>query len=82
VGSVAAGILIYTVGNTGIDVVNDIIVADLSPLQWRGLVTSLMSAPFIVNAFVGAEIVNGILTHSTWRWGCGFIFVAHHSNRT
>lgn len=33
---VAAGELLLTVGATGLDLVTDIIVADITPLQWRG----------------------------------------------
>lgn len=46
------GELLYTIGNTGIDLVTDILVADISPLKWRGFMTALPASPYIVNAFI------------------------------
>ncbi|KAG8678572.1 hypothetical protein FRC08_017660, partial [Ceratobasidium sp. 394] len=43
--SVAGGMVLYTVGHTGLDLVTDIIIADITPLKWRGFATALPSAP-------------------------------------
>jgi len=67
---VISGCLIYTVGHSGLNLVTDILVADLSSLKWRGFVLSLTGLPFLVNTFVGAEIVNAIVKKNVWRWGC------------
>lgn len=59
--------------------VTDIIVADLSPLKWRGFATALPSSPYIINAFVAAEITEGFLSHggaNQWRWGYGIFLVS------
>lgn len=48
-----------------------IIIADMTNLRWRGLVTGLVSAPFIINNFVSAEIAEGVLPN--WRWGYGMV---------
>lgn len=48
-----------------------IIIADMTNLRWRGLVTGLVSAPFIINNFVSAEIAQGVLPN--WRWGYGMV---------
>jgi hypothetical protein len=69
VAAVATGSLLIEVGNAGLDVVQDIITADISTLEWRGLATALLSAPYIVNFAISSEIVNAILTRSGWRWG-------------
>ena len=52
-----------------------IIVADITTLKWRGLVASLTSAPFIVNAFVGSNIATQVLERSGWRWGYGMFAI-------
>ncbi len=52
-----------------------IIIADITTLKWRGLVSSLVSAPFIVNAFVGSNIATQVLGRSGWRWGYGMFAI-------
>ena len=54
----------------GLQLLTSVVVADITDLKWRGFVSGMTSAPFIINAFVGANISTGILTHANWRWGC------------
>jgi MFS family permease len=75
VGAVAAGIVFYAMGYTGLQVLNSIIIADITTLKWRGLVSGLMSLPFVVNAFVAANIQADILSRSGWRWGYGMFAI-------
>ena len=35
----------------------------------------MTSAPFIINAFIGANVSTGVLEHSTWRWGYGMFAI-------
>ncbi|XP_006455502.1 hypothetical protein AGABI2DRAFT_187797 [Agaricus bisporus var. bisporus H97] len=70
--TIAGGIIIYAVG---LQLLMQIIIADITTLKWRGLVSSLVSTPFIINAFVGSNISTSILTHSTWRWGYGMFAI-------
>lgn len=56
------------VGGAGLDLINDIIVADLTPLEWRGFVSSLLSAPFIINTWFSGEIVAALSDQGEWRW--------------
>lgn len=58
--SLAAGQVIYSVGNTGLDMVTSIIIADLTDLQWRGFATALYSTPYIVNAYISGYIVEDV----------------------
>ena len=71
---VVFGMLIYTVGHSGLSLVTEVLVADLSSLKWRGLVLSLTSLPFLFNSFIGAEIVNA-LGERNWRWGFGIFAI-------
>ncbi|KAM5541824.1 hypothetical protein V8D89_004553 [Ganoderma adspersum] len=75
VGALAAGIILYSVGFTGFQLLMSIIVADITTLKWRGLVASLTSAPFIVNAFVGSNVATQVLERSGWRWGYGMFAI-------
>ncbi|KAL5633959.1 hypothetical protein ACGC1H_005971 [Rhizoctonia solani] len=74
--AIAGGMVLYTVGHTGLDLVTDIIIADITPLKWRGFATALPSAPFILNAFISAEIVTGVTNGPGWRWGFAIIVPA------
>ncbi len=47
-----------------------IIIADITTLKWRGLVSGLTSAPFLVNAVIGSKLATAVLENLGWRWGC------------
>jgi biotin transporter BioY len=70
VASVAGGIIVYAVGYTGLQLLTQIIIADITTLKWRGLVSGLVNSPFIINGFVGANIASAIVSRGSWRWGC------------
>lgn len=55
---------------SGLQILTQIMIADITTLTWRGLVVSLVSAPFLVNAFIGSNISTAVIEHLGWRWGC------------
>lgn len=67
----AVGSIIQEVGDAGLDLVCNILAADVSPLQWRGLATAAVDSPYIVFAWVGANVGGDILDSGNWRWGYG-----------
>ncbi|BGP20482.1 hypothetical protein JCM10213v2_008643 [Rhodosporidiobolus nylandii] len=71
----AAGAIIYEVGYAGLQILIQIVIADCTNLRWRGLVSSLTSIWFFINAFVSANIVAGILKTSNWHWGYGMFII-------
>ncbi|KAG6830481.1 hypothetical protein H0H92_000488 [Tricholoma furcatifolium] len=73
--TVAGGIILYAIGYTGLQLLTQIIIADITTLKWRGLVSSLISLPFIVNAFIGANVSASIIAHAGWRWGYGMFAI-------
>ncbi|KAJ7903673.1 major facilitator superfamily domain-containing protein [Mycena olivaceomarginata] len=77
IGAVAGGEMIYGIGNTGIDLVTGIILADITSLQWRGLIQGLFSMPFVITAFVAGKISTGISANTLngWRWGYGMFVI-------
>lgn len=56
--------------DSGLQLLTSIILGDVTTLKWRGLAAGIFASPYIVNAFVGANVATGVLEHSTWRWGC------------
>ncbi|UNI17626.1 hypothetical protein JDV02_003956 [Purpureocillium takamizusanense] len=75
VAAYVAGEVFAAVGSNGLDLVNDIIVADLTPLEWRGFVGSLLSTPFVINTWFAGKIVDAMTARDQWRWGYGMFAI-------
>ncbi|KAL1409007.1 hypothetical protein Q8F55_005831 [Vanrija albida] len=86
VGTIAGGMIIYRFGYTGLQILQQVLIADITTLRWRGIMSALVSAPFIINAFVSAEIAESILPapdaqglrpagDESWRWGYGMFAI-------
>ncbi|KAM5544508.1 hypothetical protein V8D89_002168 [Ganoderma adspersum] len=75
VGAIAIGIIFYAIGYTGLQLLTSVIIADITTLKWRGLVTGLTSAPFLVNAVLGSKLADAVLQNLGWRWGYGMFAV-------
>jgi len=70
-------LIIYS-GSTGLQLLTQVIIADITSLRYRGLLSSLMSLPYIINAFVGSKIAASITTADPvngWRWGYGMFSI-------
>lgn len=66
--ALAAGQVVYSLGTSGLNFLQTLIVADLTSLQYRGVAFGLISITYIPFAFVAPNIASGIgLRH--WRWG-------------
>lgn len=67
------GICFTSIGKSGLDLLSDIIVGDLTPLEWRGFFGAAVSLPFVVtvpiNGFIGQAFVD------KWRWGLGMFAI-------
>ncbi|KAG5639035.1 hypothetical protein H0H81_007648 [Sphagnurus paluster] len=73
--SVAGGIILYAIGYTGLQLLTQIIIADITTLKWRGFVSAMISMPFIINAFVGSNISAAVIEGAGWRWGYGMFAI-------
>ncbi|EIW85960.1 MFS general substrate transporter [Coniophora puteana RWD-64-598 SS2] len=69
IGQLAGGIILYAIGYTNLQLLTQIIIADITTLKWRGLVSSMVSLPFLFNSFIGSNISTAVLEHLSWRWG-------------
>lgn len=67
----AAAQIFYSAGSTGLQILQQVFIADTSSLLNRALWSSLPEIPFLVTVWIGSIIGNDILNHSTWRWGYG-----------
>ncbi|KAM0754605.1 MFS general substrate transporter [Meredithblackwellia eburnea MCA 4105] len=75
VNTIAAGQVIFTLGATGVDLVNNIIIGDITPLQWRGFCLAVSASPFIINGFIAGFITDAIGGAGSWRWGFGMFCI-------
>lgn len=67
----ASAQIFYSAGGTGLQILQQIFIADTSDLLNRALWSSLPDIPFLITVWVGAPIANSLLAHTTWRWGYG-----------
>ncbi|KUI54240.1 Siderophore iron transporter 3 [Cytospora mali] len=67
------GICFTSVGKSGLDLLSDIIVGDLTPLEWRGFFGALLSVPFVITVPVNGFIAEGFVDN--WRWGLGMFAI-------
>ncbi|PSK46121.1 cell division control protein 42 [Elsinoe australis] len=67
----ASAAIFYSAGQTGLQILQQIFVADTSDLLNRALVSSIPDIPFLINVWVGPEVASGILAGAGWRWGYG-----------
>lgn len=77
----AVGSVIAAVGTGGVSLVSSILLADLSPLEWRGFALGMAAAPYIAFTFLGAKISTSIIASNQWRWGYGMFAIMCVSER-
>ena len=67
----ASAQIFYSAGSTGLQILQQIFIADTTDLLNRALFSSLPDIPFLITVWAGPPIANSLLAHSTWRWGYG-----------
>ena len=73
----AGGAVIYQIGNTGISIILQVILADFSNLNWRLVCSFVPALPLLITTWVGGDVVASAEAHYSWNWGIGmwaFIF--------
>lgn len=71
---VAGGTVIYAFGNTGVQIMQQIVLADYISTKWRGAAIGLVSLPYVINFWASAQIYPKIVAVN-WRWGPGFFSI-------
>lgn len=74
IGAYIIGISFTAFGKSGLDLLSDIIVGDLTPLQWRAFWSALLSTPFLITTFVNGFIADAMIPDH-WRWGLGMFAI-------
>ncbi|KIV84982.1 hypothetical protein PV11_00727 [Exophiala sideris] len=74
-GQYAGGYVVYCIAQTGMQILNQIIVADITTSRWRGLANGLVNLPFMIIPWVSAFIVDSALATIGWRWGIGMFAI-------
>ncbi|KFY32793.1 hypothetical protein V495_08729 [Pseudogymnoascus sp. VKM F-4514 (FW-929)] len=68
------GICFTSFGKSGLDFLGDVIVGDLTPLQWRVFWNGLLVGPFLITTFVNGFISDAFIPEK-WRWGLGMFAI-------
>ena len=61
----------WAAGFNGLQVLQQIFVADTTDLLNRALFSTIFDLPFLWTTWAGPEVANRILKNTTWRWGYG-----------
>lgn len=67
----ASAQIFYSAGSTGLQILQQVFIADSSSLLNRALLALLPEFPFLVTVWIGPTIADAILRHASWRWGYG-----------
>ncbi|PKK43474.1 hypothetical protein CI102_12522 [Trichoderma harzianum] len=70
-GGLAAGQIFYTIGQVGIQFLQQILVAEITTLENRSILGSLILSPTIFTSWIGAPIVSAMVP-AKWRWAIIF----------
>lgn len=68
------GISFTAVGKAGINLLCQIVIGDLTTLQWRGFWTGMTIAPYLVTTFI-TGFISDALVPDKWRWGLGMFVI-------
>jgi MFS family permease len=71
VNTYATAQIFYAAGQTGLQILIQIFIADTSDLVNRALCSTIPALPYLVNVWVGPALADYVLVHLNWRWGFG-----------
>jgi MFS family permease len=67
----ASAQIFYSAGSTGLQILQQVFIADSSDLLNRAFLALLPEFPFLVTVWLGPTIADAVLRTSSWRWGYG-----------
>ena len=67
----AAAQIFYSAGWTGLQILQQVFIADTSDLLNRALFSTIPDLPFLVTVWAGPPIAQRVIDHTSWRWGYG-----------
>jgi len=67
----AAGYILHNIAQSGTNIMNDIMISDISSARWRGLAIGISFFPFLFTPWICAFIIDSVVGGIGWRWGIG-----------
>lgn len=67
----ASAQIFYSTGSTGLQILQQVFIADSSDLLNRAFLALLPEFPFLVTVWLGPTIAGVVLQNLSWRWGYG-----------
>ncbi|KAI2615317.1 MFS general substrate transporter [Hypoxylon sp. NC1633] len=73
----AAGSIFYSIGQSATNLMNDIVIADLTTARYRAFAIAISFWPFLITPWTAAFIVDSVTapTGIGWRWGIGMLAI-------
>lgn len=72
----ASAQIFYSAGSTGLQILQQVFIADSSDLLNRAMFAMLPELPFLATVWLGPTIADAVLAHLSWRWGYGMWAIA------
>ncbi|KAJ0122113.1 hypothetical protein J7T55_002625 [Diaporthe amygdali] len=71
------GSVFYTIGQSGTNILNDIIISDITTARWRAFAIAVSFTPFLITPWCAAFIVDSVVSDGGigWRWGVGMLAI-------
>lgn len=75
--SYSAGFMFYSIGQSGTDLLNDVIVADITNVRWRALYMGLIKWPYLITPWISGFMISAFTGSRGlgWRWGIGILAI-------
>lgn len=71
VSSFCGGAVLYELGYVGVILLLEILIADTTTLRNRLVFSYIPALPFIINTWIGGNVVDAVIGTTTWHWGIG-----------
>ncbi|OJJ88618.1 uncharacterized protein ASPGLDRAFT_117082 [Aspergillus glaucus CBS 516.65] len=68
------GSCLTSFGRSGLDLLSEVVIGDLTTLQWRGFWSGMLLSPFLVTTFIDGFISDSFIPDK-WRWGLGMFAI-------
>ncbi|PCG89669.1 Major facilitator superfamily domain, general substrate transporter [Penicillium occitanis (nom. inval.)] len=74
-GVYVTGYFFYIIGQSGTNLLNNIIASDFSSVKWRAFAIQSIYSPVIFMPFVSGFILDNVVGGIGWRWGIGMFAI-------
>ncbi|KAK4223971.1 major facilitator superfamily domain-containing protein [Podospora fimiseda] len=71
----SAGTIFYRIGQSGTNIMVNVVISDMTSLRQRGLALAVFYFPFLITPWVSGFIVESFVDGIGWRWGIGMFSI-------